>query len=71
MELKRFGIFNPTLSSEPLEVFPTRKKAEKALIDAFNHRDKIYKETGKECMCMDCLQSGIYQPDVCVIDQVA
>tara|TARA_B100001250_G_C19744248_1_gene764520 strand:+ start:1077 stop:1325 length:249 start_codon:yes stop_codon:yes gene_type:complete len=70
MELKKFGIFNPKWS-EPLEVFPTRQKADEALIDAFDHRDEVFKQTNKECKCMDCLQSGIYQPDVCYIKEVA
>ena len=64
-EFKKFGIFNLNRGWEqPLEVFPTRQKAVEALYDAFEHRSK-------NCMCIDCLESGIDDPDACVILPVA
>ena len=63
MEFKKFGIFHPKWS-EPLEKFPTRQKAAEALINAFEHRSK-------NCMCIDCLESGIDDPNACVILPVA
>ena len=63
MELKKFGIFNLKWD-EPLEVFPTRQKAVEALYEAFDHRSR-------DCKCMTCIQSGIHEPEACVILPVA
>jgi hypothetical protein len=63
MELKKFGIFHPKWS-EPLEKFPTRQKAAEALVDSFDHKSR-------DCKCMTCIQSGIYEPEMCVILPVA